>query len=105
MRALRHPGMKDITLDAVLHALGDPVRLHLVRKLSGGCKGQTMNCTEAAKDLCKLPPSTRTHHLRILREAGLIQSERRGVEVHNALRAEELEKRFPGLLHSILSQK
>jgi len=38
-----------------------------------------------------------------LREAGLIRSERQGVEVHNISRCDELEQRFPGLIPSILT--
>ena len=102
-RRFVHPDMKDVALESVLHALGDPVRLHLVRKLSG-CPS-AMNCAEVANDLEKLPLSTRHHHLRILREAGLIWSERQGVSVLNKLRKDEIEKRFPGLLHTLLPLK
>jgi hypothetical protein len=38
-----------------------------------------------------------------LREAGLIRSERHGVEVNNISRCAELEQRFPGLIPSILN--
>ena len=41
--------------------------------------------------------------LNALREAGLIRSERHGVEVNNISRCDELEHRFPGLIPSILN--
>ena len=48
------------------------------------------------------PPSTISFHHRVLREAGLIWSEKRGVQVINRVRAEDLEARFPGLLDLII---
>ncbi len=102
MVTLHHPRTDDLKLEAVLAALGDPVRMALVRKLASCPKGHPMNCATTAETLKKLPPSTRTHHLRVLREAGVIKSERRGVEVFNTLRFEDVEKRFPGLLKLVL---
>ncbi len=97
-RPFVHPPIDDVTLDAVLHALADPARLEIVRNLmEGGCP---MNCTAAAPT--SLPKSTQSHHYQVLREAGLIRSERRGTEVVNTPRCEELDQRFPGLLSAIL---
>jgi hypothetical protein len=39
----------------------------------------------------------------VLREAGLIRSERKGVEMQNTSRCSEIETRFPGLIPSIVS--
>ena len=39
----------------------------------------------------------------MLREAGLIRSERRGVEMHNTTRYDEIEGRFPGLVEAIIN--
>jgi DNA-binding transcriptional ArsR family regulator len=62
-----------------------------------------MNCTETTLKLnLAIPKSTCSQHYRILREAGLIVSERRGVDLSSRVRAAELETRFPGLLSSIL---
>lgn len=100
MRAFTHPSPQDITLTGILHALGDPVRLALLAQLS--C-GTAQNCSMVAQKLENLSLSTRHHHLRVLREAGLIRSEKKGTSVMNQLRHDELEKRFPGLLESIFS--
>ena len=94
-RVFHHPALKEITLDGILHAMSDPVRRNILFKLSG-CEG--MNCSEACE---ALPPSTISFHYRILREAGLIRSEKRGVEVINTSRKPEIEQRFPGLLHAL----
>jgi len=97
-RPFVHPAIEDVQLASVLYALADPVRLAIVRKLSeGDC---AMNCSTAAPE--NLPKSTQSHHYSVLREAGLIRSERRGTAVVNTLRCQELEKRFPGVVASVL---
>jgi len=94
-RSFHHPSGPDITLDGVLHALSDPVRRNILVKLLG-CDG--LSCSKACEEL---PASTISFHYRVLREAGLIHSEKRGVEVINIARKAEVEQRFPGLLHSV----
>lgn len=96
-RSFNHPNMKDITIDGVLYALSDPVRRSIVVKL---LHGDGMSCSAASCPT--LSPSTVSFHHKILRETGLIRSEKKGVEVINTVREEELAKRFPGLLDSIL---
>ena len=102
MATPHHPRRDDLALETVLAALGDPVRMAIVRQLASCPKSGPMNCAKAAERLAKLAPSTRTHHLRILRDAGLVRSRREGVQVLNELRKDDLEARFPGLLKSIL---
>jgi DNA-binding transcriptional ArsR family regulator len=97
-RPFVHPAIEDVTLESVLFALADPVRLAIVRKLAAG--GCPMNCSAAAPD--GLPKSTQSHHYQVLREAGLIRSERRGTEVVNTLRCAEIDAKFPGVIHAIL---
>jgi predicted transcriptional regulator len=101
-RVLTHPHMRDVTVAAILHALSDPVRLGIVKELLKAHGG--MNCTETAQRLkLPMPKSTCSQHYRILRESGLIASERRGVDLICSVRTRELESRFPGLLASILA--
>ena len=95
-----HPATKDITLSGVLSALADPIRLQIVRGLlqESGC----LSCTAAAP--CPtIPTSTLSNHFRVLREAGLVQTSKKGVEHQNAVRAADIEERFPGLLMAILA--
>ena len=100
-RPITHPHIDDVTVAGILHALSDPVRLRIVSKLLKTPAG--MNCTETTLKLkLAMPKSTCSQHYRILREAGLIASERRGVDLSSHVRAAELETRFPGLLASIL---
>jgi DNA-binding transcriptional ArsR family regulator len=48
-----------------------------------------------------IPKSTLSQHFRVLREAGLIRGERRGVEMHNVSRCAEIEQMYPGLVPAI----
>jgi DNA-binding transcriptional ArsR family regulator len=97
-RPLLHPAPDELKLESILYALADPVRLEIVRRLAeGNCP---LKCSAAAPE--HLPKSTMSHHFQILREAGLINSERRGTEVVNALRCAEIDARFPGVLATIL---
>lgn len=97
-RPFVHPSLEDITLDSVLYALADPTRLAIVRTIAS--RGCPTNCQTAAPD--NLPKSTQSHHYQVLREAGLIRSERRGTEVVNTLRCSEIEQKFPGLVTAIM---
>ena len=100
-RLLTHPHIGDVTVAAILHALSDPVRIGIVSELLKSRGG--MNCTETTLRLNRpMAKSTCSQHYRILREAGLIASERKGVDLSSRVRAAELEGRFPGLLESIL---
>lgn len=97
-RPFLHPPADTLRLESVLYALADPVRLEIVRRLmAGDCP---LNCSTAAP--AHLPKSTQSHHFQILREAGLIQSERRGTEVVNTVRIDEIEEKFPGVVPAIL---
>lgn len=94
--------MDEVSLEAILHALSDPVRLAILFDIaSAGCV-QTCNAFALVNDRA-VPKSSLSQHFRVLREAGLIRSERRGVEMQNTPRCMEIEARFPGLLRGILT--
>lgn len=93
--------MESVGIVDILHALADPVRLAIVGELMEA--GGGLSCVETMNRVAlALPKSTCSQHFQILREAGLIRCERRGVELSSRLRLEEIEGRFPGLLDSIL---
>ena len=101
MRPLLHPAIDDLTVGAVLHALADPVRVAIFAEVVG--QDCSARCSAFQGVLtAPIPKSTLSQHIRILREAGLIRSERRGVEVLNSSRCEEVDARFPGLLGAIV---
>jgi DNA-binding transcriptional ArsR family regulator len=87
-----------LTLAPVLHALGDPVRLELVRR-AWADPGST--CSALADGL-DVPMSTLSNHWRIMREAGVINMAVDGRHRRVRLRGDDLSRRFPGLLDSIL---
>ena len=94
-----HPAKADITLSGILSALADPMRLKIVQSLMDN--NGSMSCCQAAP--CPaIAKSTLSNHFRILREAGLIRTTKKGVENLNMLRTAEINDRFPGLLKSIL---
>jgi len=96
MPRLPQPDAATLDLPAVLHALGDPVRLDLVRALA--TVGE-LTCAPAGMDV---PKSTLSNHWRILREAGLTVTVKDGRHRRMSLRRDDLEERFPGLLTVIL---
>ena len=89
-----------MTLDAVLSALADPVRLTIVRQLADGHDDQACIAFELP-----VSKSTSTHHFRVLREAGVISQHYRGTAILNGLRSDALNERFPGLLDAILAAR
>lgn len=94
-----HPDLVDVDLPTVLFALSDPARLDLVRQL--GAKG-TLTVAECQATGPDVPKSTFSHHLKTLREAGLIRSEPAGRQRKLTLRRDEVDHQFPGLLDAVL---
>jgi DNA-binding transcriptional ArsR family regulator len=84
------------SLERVLHALSDPVRLRIVAALAE--QGE-LSCGGFDVPVSK---STCTHHFRVLREAGVISQRQVGTTRLNELRRADLDSRFPGLLDTIL---
>ena len=102
MRPLFHPSLEDVTVETILHALSDPVRMAIYASIVGSDFSQ--NCSNFLKISEKgIPKSTLSQHFKVLREAGLIRGEWRGVEMHNTSRCAEIDKRFPGLLAAIVN--
>jgi DNA-binding transcriptional ArsR family regulator len=102
MRPLFHPSVEDVTVEAILHALSDPVRVAIYADIVGADCSQ--NCSAFLSVSNKtIPKSTLSQHFKVLREAGLIRSERRGVEMQNTSRCAEIDNRFPGLIKTIVN--
>jgi DNA-binding transcriptional ArsR family regulator len=94
---LEHPAREDLDLVEVLQALGDPVRLQIVRVLAD--IDGPIACHEIPIPVSK---STGSHHLKVLREAGIVTAQVDGTRKYHTLRRDDLEARFPGLLDSVL---
>lgn len=102
MRPLTHPSIDDVSVEAILHALSDPVRVAIYAELANAGCPQTCSSFLTVRDR-DIPKSTLSQHFRVLREAGLIRSERHGVEMRNTSRCAEIDRRFPGLIDAIMN--
>ena len=101
MRPLFHPSVADVTVEAILHALSDPVRVAIFAQIDGSeCSQNCSNFLNMSERT--IPKSTLSQHFKALRDAGLIRGERRGIEMHNTSRCAEIDKRFPGLIAAIV---
>ncbi|WP_067122200.1 ArsR/SmtB family transcription factor [Streptomyces yokosukanensis] len=96
MRRYFHPETDDILLPAVLFALSDATRLGIALALADG---EERTAGELGDGMAK---STMTHHLKILREAGVLYVRSEGTRCYNSLRLADLESRYPGLLDHLL---
>ena len=72
----------------LLQAVADPTRLAIIRQLSAD--GQVCACDFS--DCCGVSQSTVSHHLKVLREAGWVEGERRGTWIWYSLRAEAVTR-------------
>lgn len=86
------------TLQEVLAAISDPVRLEMVRRMHAA--GEPAPCAQLYDDISK---STASHHFKILREAGVIERSVIGGQTHQDLRLADVEAAYPGVLSSILA--
>ena len=87
------------TLQDVLAALSDPVRLEMVQRMYAGGGGPTP-CAQLYDGVSK---STASHHFKILREAGVTDRSVIGGKTHQELRLDDVESAYPGVLSSILA--
>ena len=101
MRPLVHPPIESITVEGILHALSDPTRVAIFAGIVGSGCSSSCSSFNVVKEKA-VPKSTLSQHFKALRDAGLIRSERVGVEMQNVSRCTEIEKRFPGLIPAIV---
>jgi DNA-binding transcriptional ArsR family regulator len=95
------PAAADFQLPRILAALADPNRLAAVRYVArnGDCW-----CGQVREEaMLPMTKSTFSHHLRLLREAGVIAKRIEGTKGFMRLRKEDLDARFPGLMDSVIN--
>ena len=97
MKELRHPESSELSLIVITRALSDPVRLEILRQLMSAGE---LTCGQLNQGRAK---SSMSHHFKVLREAGLITTRIEGKEHLNALRYSAIDKKYPGLLTSLLA--
>lgn len=94
-KAYKHPDLKDITLSQVMQALSDPCRITIMQAL---IHDQELACNELPTQVAK---ATLSHHVAVLRDAGLINTRVQGTKCLNSVRKETFQDYFPGLLELI----
>jgi DNA-binding transcriptional ArsR family regulator len=104
MRDLDHPQTQDLDLPTVMQALSDPARLAIVAATDAATRGPD-GADDVACGSISLPlaPATVSHHLRVLREAGITRTRVDGRLKYISLRRDDLAERFPGLLDGVLA--
>ncbi len=88
-----------LDLVQVLQAMSDPQRLTMLKDLADG----EWHPCGAANWAARLHKSTISHHLRVLREAGLFEGQQHGRNKYGRLRRDIIDVQFPGLLDGVLS--
>ncbi|MEV4835608.1 helix-turn-helix domain-containing protein [Nonomuraea sp. NPDC049486] len=97
MKRASHPAADELRLVAAMAALSDPIRIGLVRVLSDG---RERGWGELRAPVAK---STLSHHLKVLRDAGITRTRQEGTRCYVTLRRTDLDRRFPGLLDAVLA--
>lgn len=82
-----------VEMAATFKALSDPVRLRLLSSVASHAGGEACVC-DVSKGVDLTQP-TISHHLKVLRDAGLLRSERRASWVYYAV--------VPGVLNTLSS--
>jgi DNA-binding transcriptional ArsR family regulator len=95
---ISHPTIDDVEIVDILHALGDPVRLQIVR-----IAARTKTALPCSAFNLNLPKATASRHFQILRDAGILKQTPEGNQRLISLRRKELDKKFPGLLRLVLT--
>lgn len=101
MKPVFHPSVDDVTVEGILHALSDPLRVAIFADIASSASAKMCSNFLKVRET-QIPKSTLSQHFKALREAGLVRSERRGVEMHNTSRCGEIDQRFPGLIAAII---
>lgn len=92
MKAYDHPNLSKVPLEMVMQALSDPCRVTIVRALLSQSE---LACNELPVDVAK---ATLSHHMDVLRAAGLIETRVVGAKCLSSVRRAGVNKHFPGVL-------
>lgn len=100
-RSPSHTSPVEVSLQAALDALSDPVRRSIIQQLAGQ-PDWTLPC--GTFNHLPVAKSTLSHHFSVLRNVGLLEQRDEGARRLNRLRHQEFDTRFPGLLALILAE-
>jgi DNA-binding transcriptional ArsR family regulator len=96
------PETQEISLPTVLGALADPARLALLKTLHE--IGESSCGSLSERSGLGLSKSTVSHHLRVLREAGLTRTRMEGTSKFVSIREADMETACPGLLSAVIGE-
>lgn len=94
MKDYTYPDLDEVAMTTVMQALSGEGRISIIRQLMDTPGGECA-CGEFCGGLSK---ATVSHHMRVLRRAGLLRHRTEGTRCLTSLRFLEIQKRFPGLL-------
>jgi ArsR family transcriptional regulator, arsenate/arsenite/antimonite-responsive transcriptional repressor len=99
---VREPLSSDqaVELARLFKAVGDPVRLRLLSLIASHDAGEACVCDVTG--VFDLTGPTISHHLKVLREAGLISGERRGTWVYYRVEPDALRRLSDVLVPDVL---
>ncbi|TVT44559.1 helix-turn-helix transcriptional regulator [Amycolatopsis rhizosphaerae] len=101
-RTLPGPSIESLDLTMILSALAEPGRRAMMTELYRHL--EPVDCAVVVEKVdLGLSNATISHHCRVLREAGLVRTVAEGRRRIMAVRRDEVEKRFPGLLNAVLA--
>lgn len=90
-----------LALGVVLSALADNSRRRVIAELARGADDAERACGSFDLPMAK---ATKTHHFKVLREAGLISQRNHGNGSAVTLRRDEIEQDLPGLLDLLAAE-
>lgn len=93
-----HPEREQTHLENVLSALGNPLRLEVIRTLADGSE---LSCSTLRQE--EVAKSTMIYHWHVSRDSDVIWQRPQGRGNVISLRREDLDTRFPDLLDTLLS--
>ena len=98
MREPFHPSADSLDLVAILAALSDPTRLTILIRLAEA--DAAIRCGDFTDLATK---SNLSYHFAKMREAGLVSLRNEGTSRFLALRRDDIERQFPGLLDQLIA--
>jgi len=99
MREPNQPRKEDLRLSTVLYGFNDPIRIKIVKDIHRYSEQSCCGCLSSLQ----VPKSTLSHHVKVLRESGIISRRVEGKYHYYSIRHDDLNEKFPGLVNAILT--
>jgi DNA-binding transcriptional ArsR family regulator len=100
MKPLFHPDIEDVAPADLFAALADPIRLGILVALADVSEVDKARCSHFTE---LGSPSLLSYHFAKLREAGVTRMRVEGTSRFLSIRRDDLDRRFPGLIDTIIA--